>query len=58
MTKTKTFEIVYVDPETQERETVQKTFTDSKEFPAEMQADDFAYTKADKGWYRIKELHK
>ena len=52
----KTFEIKYSDPQTGFIETTRATFEDSQEVSAKMWAEDYAYTLADKGWYRVKEL--
>ena len=53
----KRFEIQYRDPETEETITVEKEFDDNPpEFPAKLWAEDYAYTRADKGWYRVREL--
>lgn len=52
----KTFEIQYRDPQTGFIETIRETFEDSQVGCAKMWAEDYAYTLADKGWYRLKEL--
>jgi hypothetical protein len=52
----KTFEIEYLDPETKEWVTEQKEFDHSKEYPAAMWAEDYAYARADKGPFTVREI--
>ena len=49
----KKFKITYRDPQTDECATVKMEFDDTPEFPAKMWAEDWAYMKADKGWYEV-----
>ena len=51
------FEIAYEDPETRELITETKEFFPSKnpDISAQMWAEDYAYGRADKGFYAIKE---
>lgn len=53
---TKTFKIAYKNPITGEIELTEKSFEDTPTFPAAMWAEDYAYTLADKGWYKVTEL--
>lgn len=51
-----TFRITYKDPISEEQQSVIMTFEDGPQLTARDQAEDLAYTRADKGWYEIKEL--
>lgn len=51
----KTFEITYRDPHTDELKTVLQYFADDAVLPAKFQAEDYAYSLADKGYYTVKE---
>lgn len=52
------FEIEYTNPETGEREKTVKTFEASTNptISAKEWAEDYAYTIADKGWYKVTEI--
>lgn len=52
----KTFKISWRDPESGELQSVVKAFTGDSEFPPHEWAQDYAYSKADKGWYRVEEV--
>jgi len=51
----KKFEIEYVDPETGEWTKIECAFEDLADFPAKVWAEDYGYTLADKGRYRVRE---
>lgn len=55
-TFTQRFEIQYRDPETEEWVTEELDFSGTKEFPPKGWAEDYAYARADKGAYRIREI--
>ncbi|WP_454727883.1 MULTISPECIES: hypothetical protein [Cupriavidus] len=58
MTPTKTFSIQYRDPNSDAGAwiTVEQTFDDMPELPARDVAEDWAYARADKGPYTIREV--
>lgn len=49
------FRIEYNDPSTGERCSVDRTFEDGDGLSAKEWAEDYAYSRADKGWYRVTE---
>jgi len=51
-----TFKIEYKDPETGERREVEFTDFDTADFTARYWAEDYGYTLADKGWYKVTEI--
>jgi hypothetical protein len=52
----KKFKITYRDPDTGELIELVEEFEDSPGIAAHEWADDYAYTLADKGWYKIEEM--
>ena len=50
------FKITYVDPETNDTESIVRDFVDSVDITAREWAEDYAYAIADKGPYTIKEI--
>ena len=48
-----TYRIEYDDPVTGERKELIETFFDGLEITSEMAAEDYAYTLADKGYYKV-----
>ena len=55
---TKRFKIEWKDPETGEIHEVVQDFEGDDKIKPEEWAEDFAYARADKGWYSIKEVRK
>ena len=47
------FKIEYFDPDTNELITESKEFKNTEDVSAWEWAEDYAYTKAGKGWYKI-----
>jgi len=47
------FKITYKDPETQVYLVKHVEFSDSENVSAKEWADDYGYSLADKGWYRV-----
>ena len=52
----KNFKIKYLDPKTEEYVTIHKSFETTGELTAEDNAEDYAYSIADKGPYTITEI--
>lgn len=50
------FRIEYRHPETDEAMSIEEDFEDTEEISAKEWAEDYAYTLADKGWYRVTEI--
>ena len=56
VSKVETFLIRYQDPETGQMVEETRDFKGCKEFPPEEWAKDYAYSRADKGLYKIKKV--
>ena len=50
------FKITYDDPETGESKVIYDTFDDASEITAKECAEDYAYSLADKGYYKVEEV--
>ena len=50
------FRIEYIDPETEEEVIEYRNFVDGGGVTAEFWAEDYAYTRADKGWHEVHRL--
>mgnify|MGYP000891242429 CR=1 FL=1 len=52
----KRYEVKYLDPETEEWVTEEVWFDDSPDLPANDAAEDYAYSRGDKGPYVVTEI--